>query len=466
MDPLRPSTRFLVPLVLALLVGMGLPADAAGDETPDTQPLGPGTGTFSFHLAKDFGCALAASDMAGIHWTDPLLYATNVADDTCAATTESDRGARSVYALPAVFDIYLAPAFDQPIELVEGKPVTADIWIWTDNAGAVSPRVTLRTGSWTGSADEGSRITPGSLDAQAGGRVWHRFTMDLGSAPATFDAGPVTLSIDLDNGANEARRASTVRAGIGVTPAHKSSFTLPLADQVDDPGDGTPPWPPVLKDASVRPGIPHETDDAQCTTNFVFRDLTTRTLYMGTAAHCVDHVSIGDTSTIGTITATVAWSSFEAPSPVSSADFALLEIPAADEHKVHPAVLGFGGPTALADITAIGTFDKVITFGNSGLRPGPQALDKHEGYVTGTSHWYTSVYTVTPAIFGDSGSGIMTADGAAIGAASTIEIRPVTGRNHFSNIPPVIDWLNDHGWDLELQTWELLDEGVLPAPRG
>lgn len=460
-------------LVVIALFAAGLPATPASAETttPDTLPFGPSTGTFHLHFAKDMECSIDAARLSEADISSVYYYATNVADDSCARTTWTTSGSTSPASVRTRVDTHIVPAFDQSIELVEGEPVTATIWIWTETAGAVSPRVVLTTSSWTGSADAGTHVAPLDVQVAPDGLVWQRFDLDLGAAPAAFASGPAVLTVHLDNTDGDLRRVSAPRSGLGVTGDHKSTLSIPFDEQVDSADPIVDPvWPPALEAATVRPGVKHVTNGAQCTTNFVFRDRTTDKLYMGTAAHCIDNVGVGGKSSIGTfgggtsIVATVAFSTWETPGLGS--DFALMEIPADREKDVHPAVIHFGGPTHLAYMPSVQSYDKVITYGNSGLRPGPQELDWHEGYVTGRGTWYTNVYTVTPAIFGDSGSGIMTADGGAIGAASTIHFAPVPGQNSFGNIPPVIDWMNRNGWDLELQTWDLLDGGVLPAPFG
>lgn len=458
--------------IVALFAVAAMPSTANDHESPESEPFGPETGTFFLHFAKDFGCQRTGAPMAGVPASSTFFYATNVADDVCALDRHSTQGAQQVQNTGGGIDVHLVPQFDQPIELIEGAPITASLWIWMENAGGAAPEVALRTSDWTGTADTAEGIMPASLEAAPGGLVWQRFDVDLGPAPAAFEPGRATLSIQLDNGADGVRKAGLIHMGLGVSPDHKSTLTLPLDEQIDDPVDPVDPdpsWPGPLGSAKVRPGVQHVTGNGQCTTNFVFRDTATDVLYMGTAAHCVGH--LGQTSTIraidgGTsIHATVAFISYGVPA-LHQSDFALLAIDADDEHLVHPAMLHFGGPTHLVQMSTLQTYDKVITYGNSGLRPGPALLDAHEGYVTARSFWYTSVYTVTPGIFGDSGSGIMTASGGALGAASTIAYAPIPGENRFANIPPVLDWMNANGWDLELQTWELIDEGVLPAPFG
>jgi len=90
-------------------------------------------------------------------------------------------------------------------------------------------------------------------------------------------------------------------------------------------------------------------------------------------------------------------------------DLALVEVSAADVAKVNPSVPFWGGPTGIdTDGTAAG--DRVYTYGNSSLRAGVEALAPHTGASLGDDPadggWSHPVYTATPGIPGDSGSGL------------------------------------------------------------
>ena len=89
-----------------------------------------------------------------------------------------------------------------------------------------------------------------------------------------------------------------------------------------------------------------------------------------------------------------------------------------------------GGPTALGQTTA--ALDTVYSYGNSSLRQGITLLSPKLGKSLGASGggWTHLVYTVTPGIPGDSGSGFMDAQGRAFGVLSTLQLapsRPPTG---------------------------------------
>lgn len=295
-----------------------------------------------------------------------------------------------------------------------------------------------------------------------------------GSLLGCNDDGDGTAS-DLEFTA-EGERTYLIQVGghegdVGALELHASAATKdPPPAEWGEPGD-----------QSIRPGIPLLIGDgAGCTANFVFRGTGSRagTLYLGTAAHCVDddtgapvyHAETGEEF------GRVAYSSFKElgiesqPCPVivscsddNNNDFALIEIDEEHRDDVHPAMLHFGGPTGLVPYEDVDVGDKVLTYGNSPLRPGPGHEDRHEGYVLGKEDPSTVlVYTVTPGIFGDSGSGGMLGDGRALGVVVTIHPVP-PGQNGVSALSSALDFAATVGWDVELQTSELRNPGLLPA---
>ena len=101
-----------------------------------------------------------------------------------------------------------------------------------------------------------------------------------------------------------------------------------------------------------------------------------------------------------------------------------------DVGKVNPSVPFWGGPTGIdTDGTAAG--DRVCTYGNSSLRAGVEPLSPHTGVSLGDDAadggWSHPLYTVTPGIPGDSGSGFLSADGKAVGVLSTVGLAPLAG---------------------------------------
>ncbi len=113
-------------------------------------------------------------------------------------------------------------------------------------------------------------------------------------------------------------------------------------------------------------------------------------------------------------------------------DLALVKVSSADVGKVNPSVPFWGGPTGI-DTNGTAAGDRVYTYGNSSLRAGIEYLSPHTGASIGDDSadggWSHPVYTVSPGIPGDSGSGFMSADGKALGVLSTVAIAPLAGSN-------------------------------------
>lgn len=299
-----------------------------------------------------------------------------------------------------------------------------------------------------------------------------------GSLLGCNDDGDGTAS-DLEFSA-EAGRTYLIQVG-----GHEGDAgALELHASVASEGPPAPEWGEP-GDEPIRPGIPLLIGDgAGCTANFVFRGTGSRagTLYLGTAAHCVDddigapvyHAETGEQF------GRVAYSSFKElgiesyPCPVivscsddNNNDFALIEIDEGHRDDVHPAMLHYGGPTGMFPYEDIEVGDKVLSYGNSSLRPGPGQEDRLEGYVTGKEDPSTIlVHTFPPAIFGDSGSGVLMASGEAVGVLVT-GLHPMPPMaNGLSALSSALDFAATVGWDVELQTSELLNPGLLPALSG
>ena len=94
-------------------------------------------------------------------------------------------------------------------------------------------------------------------------------------------------------------------------------------------------------------------------------------------------------------------------------DLALIKLDPADAANVNPSVPYWGGPTGVGGATAQG--EDVLSYGNSSLRFGVTLLSPKKGKSLGTDSggWNHTVYTVTPGIPGDSGSGFLNASGQA-----------------------------------------------------
>ncbi len=235
-------------------------------------------------------------------------------------------------------------------------------------------------------------------------------------------------------------------------------------------------WAPA-DSAAIHPGVQMYTEGAQCTANFVFTD-GAGTVYVGYAAHCAGTGAATDTNgcdaaslPLGTRvtfaeggslvsggtevgSGTLAYSSWLTmqkrgetdPDACAYNDFALVKVDAADVSKVNPSVPFWGGPVAVStDGTAAG--DKVYSFGNSSLRAGIEALSPKVGTSLGTSGngWTHPVYTVTPGVPGDSGSGFLDAEGNALGTLSTLAIAPLAGSNGVGDLAHELAYAQQHG---------------------
>lgn len=244
----------------------------------------------------------------------------------------------------------------------------------------------------------------------------------------------------------------------------------------NETGNASRTWP-AKDEASIRPGVLLDADGTRCTVGFIVSDADNTTLYATTASHCVGGMSIGDPVSLGGIedAATIAYCSWgtiegtngscpdedEAPSDEEDNDLAILRIDDDHRDEVHPAVLRWGGPTAVADVPVpFGTH--VLTYGASSFRFS--TLDGREGYVTTSDEETTTAYFATSSVLGDSGSPVITSDGTAVGHISTVVLAPQAGANGIVNLQPTLAFAADAtGVDYELKIWEVVDDGTLPG---
>jgi hypothetical protein len=215
--------------------------------------------------------------------------------------------------------------------------------------------------------------------------------------------------------------------------------------------------------AAIHPGVMTYTSGAQCTANFIFQDGTNT--YIGQAAHCSGTGAATDTNgctaaslPLGTpVEVTGAsqpgtlvynsWLTMQAkgetdPDTCQYNDLALIKLDPADVAKVNPSVPRWGGPVAVGGATAQG--DQVYSYGNSSLRLGISQLSPKTGISLGTDSngWNHTVYTVTPGIPGDSGSGFLDANGNAIGVLSTVAIAPLAASNGVGDLAHELTYLH------------------------
>jgi hypothetical protein len=221
-------------------------------------------------------------------------------------------------------------------------------------------------------------------------------------------------------------------------------------------------WAPAAT-ATVHPGVQTFTNGAQCTSNFVFSDGSNT--YLGQAAHCSG--TGGNTETNGCTSGSLpigtpvdvtgaskpgtlvynSWLTMQAKGEADADtcafnDLALVRIDSADVGSVNPSVPGFGGPTGVGSVGGLGS--TVYTYGNSELRGGVAKLSPKQGVVfqnTGGG-WSHEVYTATPGIPGDSGSGFMNGSGQAVGILSTLELAPTPAANGVGDLAKEIAYMH------------------------
>jgi hypothetical protein len=226
-----------------------------------------------------------------------------------------------------------------------------------------------------------------------------------------------------------------------------------------------PAWAPA-DSAPIHPGVQTYTEGAQCTANFVFTNGSD--VLIGQAAHCSGTGSATDTNgcEAGTLPlgtpvevdgasrpGTLVYSSWVTMQGNGESnadtcaynDFALVKLDPVDAAQVNPSVPSWGGPTRLGATT--GTGDKVYSYGNSSLRFGLTPTSPKEGYSLGqsASGWTHTVYTVTPGIPGDSGSGFLSSDGAAFGTLSTVALLPFPASNGVGDLAHEVAYAQQRG---------------------
>jgi hypothetical protein len=221
-------------------------------------------------------------------------------------------------------------------------------------------------------------------------------------------------------------------------------------------------WAPASS-ATVHPGVQVFTNGAQCTSNFVFSDGSN--VYLGQAAHCSSLG--GQTSTNGCDTDSLplgtpvdvtganrpgtlvynSWLTMHAngeanPDVCAYNDLALIKLDPADVGNVNPSVPGFGGPTGVGAAGGLGS--TVYSYGNSELRGGITKLSPKQGVLVQSqgNGWSHDVYTVTPGIPGDSGSGFMNGSGQAIGILSVLELAPLPAANGVGDLGNEISYMH------------------------
>lgn len=259
---------------------------------------------------------------------------------------------------------------------------------------------------------------------------------------------------------NQARESST----------NETTSEEPESNETTAPEPADPGWPNA-SEAPIRPGIglgsPLPVDvpaneGGFCTANFLFRGPLNRTLYLGTAGHCVEENETVGLTEDESFTAKTVFSANN-----ESVDFALLELEASYRDEVHPKVLYWGGPTSVDVKAELG--DRIHVYGSTALRGGYDETSRLEGVVT--QQCDGRIWARLPGyISGDSGSPVIHVDGEGLGIL-------VGGSVNTACTPPVandarivpLDLALTHaerglGVDLELVTWTFEDPDRAPQP--
>ena len=236
-------------------------------------------------------------------------------------------------------------------------------------------------------------------------------------------------------------------------------------------------WAPAAT-AAIHPGVMMYTQGAQCTANFVFTDGAGNT-YVGYAAHCAGLGEATDTNGCDSATLPLntpvtfntggslisegtivgrgtlvysSWVTMQARGESNANtcaynDLALVKVNAADVGKVNPSVPFWGGPVGI-DNNGTEAGDQLYTYGNSSLRFGISQLSPHTGISLGDDAadggWTHPLYTVSPGIPGDSGSGFLSADGSAVGTLSTLGLAPLPGSNNIGDVAHELAYAQAH----------------------
>jgi hypothetical protein len=228
-----------------------------------------------------------------------------------------------------------------------------------------------------------------------------------------------------------------------------------------------PSWAPAST-ATIHPGVQTDNKGAQCTSNFVFYD-PDGNVYLGQAAHCTGQggqtetdgcnstslplgtsIGIGGAKSPGTL-AYNSWTAMRQAGERSEDacqfnDFALIRIADSDVGHVNPSVPFWGGPTGL-NTTGTRPGDRVLTYGNSKLHLGIEALNPRSGISLGdqAGGWSHTVLTIIPGVPGDSGSAFMDSGGRALGVLSTLNILPIPATNGVGDLARELTYMREHG---------------------
>ncbi len=271
-------------------------------------------------------------------------------------------------------------------------------------------------------------------------------------------------------------RLAAVTLSLGFAVSAMASPALADTEHPPGPIYGEWQWADAAE-ASIHPGVQTFVEGAQCTSNFVFVRVEEvegveylTDVLLGSAGHCaastgnanecldraypVGHpVSVQGAQQQATVAYNASLTMIRVeeddPDVCFNNDFALFRLHRDDWANVNPSLPDFGGPVSI-NTTGMSAGDDVFAWGNSGLRLGIDETNWKRGIALGTESggWNHSVYTVTPGIPGDSGSGYLDAKGNALGVVSTLEVAPGPGSNNVVDVRLAMQYVVDHEPDL------------------
>ncbi len=204
----------------------------------------------------------------------------------------------------------------------------------------------------------------------------------------------------------------------------------------------------AAEETFIQPGASFE---GYCTMNFVFTDAD-GTLYVGTAAHCVNN---GIGQRIGHNGDT--WGTVVLDLDLPDADFALVRVDPDHHANVNPAMRGWGGPTGVAKTSDTTTGDRLSLHGYGDVIGWFDATRSRTGVLVGhTSTFYTMD---APAVWGDSGGPITHQEtGLALGIVSGFNVPFSTDRG--PTVEHILKRAAAEGYPISLMTGTL-DEPIL-----
>ena len=237
------------------------------------------------------------------------------------------------------------------------------------------------------------------------------------------------------------------------------------------PAEPGPGWAPVEK-AQIRPGVPIHAPKRDCASNFVFARPDNTSVFLGTTAYCFRDMPVGTLVTVGgpENLGVLVYSSYEAmseakeqdPDAAQYNDFAVIRIDSSARDAVHPGILHYGGPTAMADADAVGVGSRVRAYENASADL-PEATAWREGVVTGKAGaWALLVHAALPATPGTMGGPVITADGRAVGVMVNLGAVPNPGANGVARLDRLMAYAESHQrLFMGLVTADLLDAAPL-----